>query len=151
MNVVTSVEPLRPQTRELFDRQGTQGRRRVGLLGSLLWLPAAFIAAEAVLAGDLPRLTSLDGWLHAVGLAAGGAPLARACGRLRGMGYGGAAYLAFGTLAPATAVVAVYLTPHGALWTGACAAALSLPAWVPCGLRERARRRRWRNSRRLAR
>ena len=102
MNVVTSVVPLRPKAWGLSGRQGAQARRRAGLLGSLLWLPVAFTAAEAVLDGDLPRLAGLDGWLHAAGLAVGGVPLAWACGRLRRMGYGGGSYLTFGTLAPAT-------------------------------------------------
>ena len=151
MNVLTSVATLRYPPRELSDRQGMQVRRRAGLLGSLLWLPLAFTAAGASVAGDVPRLTGLDESLFAAGLAAGGVPLVWVCGRLRRMGYGGGAYLAFGVLAPATAAVSVYMTPHGALWVAACAAATSLPAWLACGLGYLDRRARRRNSRRFAR
>ena len=150
MNVVTSVVPLRPKARELSDRDGTPALHLAGFLGSFLWLPAGIAAAEVVVAGGLPRLPDLDAWLYLAGLAVGGVPLARACGRLRGMGYGGGAYLAFGALAPATVAGTIFVAPFGMLWVWAWAGALSLPAWVPYGLRERARRRRWRNSRRLA-
>ena len=127
-----------------------QVRRRAGLLGSLLWLPVAFAAAEAVLAGDVPRLTGLDGSLYAAALAAGGVPLAWACSRLRRMGYPGPAWMAFGALAPATVMGSVYAAPLGALWVAACAAAASLPAWLACGPGYLDRRARRRNSRRIA-
>ena len=151
MNVVTSVVPLRPKARKLSDRGGTPARRLAGRLGSLMWLPVGFTAAEAALAGHPPRLPDLDAWLYLAGLAVGGIPLAWTCGRLRRMGYGGGSYLAFGTLAPATVAGAIFVAPFGTLWVWAWAGALSLPAWVPYGLRKRSRRRRWRNSRRLAR
>ena len=151
MNVVTSVVPLRPKARKLSDRGGTPARRLAGRLGSLMWLPVGFTAAEAALAGHPPRLPDLDAWLYLAGLAVGGIPLAWACGRLRRMGYGGGSYLAFATLAPATIAGAIFVAPFGTLWVWAWAGTLSLPAWVPYGLRKRSWRRRWRNSRRLAR
>lgn len=145
MNVLTSVAPLRYPARELSGRGWTPARLLAGCLISLMWLPAGFYAAGAAGAGGPPWLAGLDGWLYLAGLAPSGVPLVWACGRLRRMGYGGGSYLAFGTLAPA-----IFVAPFGMLWVWAWAGALSLPAWVPYGLRERARRRRWRNSRRLA-
>ena len=151
MNVVTSVEPLRPQARKLSGRGGTPAHRLASRLGSFLWLPAGVAAVEAFMTGGLLRLLDLSGWLYLAGLAVGGIPLAWACGRLRRKGYGGGAYLAFGLLAPPTVAGAIFVAPFGTLWIWAWAGALSLPAWAHYGLRERARRRRWRNSRRFAR
>ena len=48
------------------------------------------------MAGDLPWLMDLDGWLYLAALAPGGVPLALACGRLRRKGYPGVAWMAFG-------------------------------------------------------
>ena len=149
MNVLTSVAALRYPPRELSDQEGTPERGLAGRLGALMWLPAAFYAAGAATAGDPPWLADPDGWLYLAFLAAGGVPLVRACGRVRRMGYPGAAWMAFGILAPATVAVSVYMTPHGALWVAACAAATSLPAWLPYGLGCLNRRTRRRNSRRI--
>ena len=106
------------------------------------------------MAGDLPWLMDLDGWLYLAALAPGGVPLALACGRLRRKGYTGVAWMAFGVLAPVAVVVSVYAAPHGALLAATCAAAASLPVWLLYGLGYRAghaRRERRRKTGRIAR
>ena len=150
MNVLTSVAPLRYPARELSGRRGTSARLLTGCLISLMWLPTGFYAAGAAVAGDPPWLAGPDGWLYLAFLAPGGVPLAWACSRLRRTGYPGAAWMAFGALAPATVMGSVYAAPLGPLWVAACAAAASLPAWFSCGLGYLERRTRRRNSRRIA-
>ena len=135
MNVLTSVVALRYPPWELSNREGAQARQQAGRLVSLMWLPVGFYAAEAAMAGDLPWLMDLDGWLYLAALAPGGVPLALACGRLRLMGYPGAAWMAFGVLAPVTVAGSGYVAPLGVLLVAACAAAASLPAWLLYGLK----------------
>ena len=154
MNVLTSVVALRYPPWELSNREGALARLPASRLFSLMWLPVGFSAAEAAMAGDLPWLMDLDGWLYLAALAPGGVPLALACGRLRRKGYPGVAWMAFGVLAPVTVVVSVYAAPHGALLVATCAAAASLPVWLLYGLGYRAghaRRERRRKTRRIAR
>ena len=154
MNVLTSVVALRYPPWELSNREGALARLPASRLFSLMWLPVGFSAAEAAMAGDLPWLMDLDGWLYLAALAPGGVPLALACGRLRRKGYPGVAWMAFGVLAPVTVVVSVYAAPHGALLVATCAAAASLPVWLLYGLgyrAGRARRERRRKTRRIAR
>ena len=103
------------------------------------------------MAGDLPWLMDLDGWLYLAALASGGVPLALACGRLRRLDYPGAAWMVSGILAPVTVVVSVYVAPLGALLVAACAAAASLPVWLLYRLGYRARRGRRRKAGRIAR
>ncbi len=150
MNVLTSVAPLRYPARELSGRGWTPARLLAGCLISLMWLPVGFYAVGAAGAGGPPWLADLDGWLYLAGLAPSGIPLVWACGRLRRMGYPGAAWMAFGVLAPATVMGSVYVAPLGPLWVAACAAVASLPAWLPYGLGCLDRRTRRRNSRRIA-
>ena len=119
MNVLTSVAPLRYPARELSGRGWTPARLLAGCLISLMWLPVGFYAAGAAGAGNPPWLADLDGWLYLAGLALGGVPLVWACGRLRRMGYPGAAWMAFGVLAPATVMGSVYVAPLGPLWVAA--------------------------------
>ena len=68
MNVVTSVEPLRPQARKLYGRRRPPARRLASRLGWFLWLPAGVGAVEAFMAGGLPRLLDFSGWLYLAGL-----------------------------------------------------------------------------------
>ena len=154
MNVLTSVVALRYPPWKLPNQEGAPARLPASRLFSLMWLPVGFSAAEAAMAGDLPWLMDLDGWLYLAALVPGGVPLALACGRLRRKGYPGVAWMAFGVLAPVTVVVSVYAAPHGALLVATCAAAASLPAWLLYGLGYRAghaRRERRRKTRRIAR
>ena len=154
MNVLTSVVALRYPPWELSNREGALARLPSSRLFSLMWLPVGFSAAEAAMAGDLPWLMDLDGWLYLAALVPGGVPLALACGRLRRKGYPGVAWMAFGVLAPVTVVVSVYAAPHGVLLVATCAAAASLPVWLLYGLGYRAghaRRERRRKTRRIAR
>ena len=151
MNVLTSVVALRYPPWELSNREGALARLPASRLFSLMWLPVGFSAAEAAMAGDLPWLMDLDGWLYLAALAPGGVPLALACGRLHRKVYPGVAWMAFGVLAPVAVVVSVYAAPHGALLAATCAAAASLPVWLLYGLWYRARRERRRKTRRIAR
>ena len=154
MNVLTSVVALRYPPWELSNREGALALLPASRLFSLMWLPVGFSAAEAAMAGDLPWLMDLDGWLYLAALVPGGVPLALACGRLRRKGYPGVAWMAFGVLAPVTVVVSVYAAPHGVLLVATCAAAASLPVWLLYGLGYRAghaRRERRRKTRRIAR
>ena len=154
MNVLTSVVALRYPPWELSNREGALALLPASRLFSLMWLPVGFSAAEAAMAGDLPWLMDLDGWLYLAALAPGGVPLALACGRLRRKGYPGVAWMAFGVLAPVTVVVSVYAAPHGVLLVATCAAAASLPVWLLYGLGYRAghaRRERRRKTGRIAR
>ena len=124
MNVLTSVVALRYPPWKLPNQEGALARLPASRLFSLMWLPVGFSAAEAAMAGDLPWLMDLDGWLY---LAA---------------------------LAPVAVVVSVYAAPHGALLAATCAAAASLPVWLLYGLGYRAghaRRERRRKTRRIAR
>ena len=154
MNVLTSVVALRYPPWELSNREGALARLPASRLFSLMWLPVGFSAAEAAMAGDLPWLMDLDGWLYLAALAPGGVTLALACGQLRRKGYPGVAWMAFGVLAPVTVVVSVYAAPHGVLLVATCAAAASLPVWLLYGLGYRAghaRRERRRKTGRIAR
>ena len=154
MNVLTSVVALRYPPWKLPNQEGALALLPASRLFSLMWLPVGFSAAEAAMAGDLPWLMDLDGWLYLAALVPGGVPLALACGRLRRKGYPGVAWMAFGVLAPVTVVVSVYAAPHGVLLVATCAAAASLPVWLLYGLGYRAghaRRERRRKTRRIAR
>ena len=154
MNVLTSVVALRYPPWKLPNQEGALARLPASGLFSLMWLPVGFSAAEAAMAGDLPWLMDLDGWLYLAALAPGGVPLALACGRLRRKAYPGVAGMAFGVLAPVAVVVSVYAAPHGALLAATRAAAASLPVWLLYGLGYRAghaRRERRRKTRRIAR
>ena len=154
MNVLTSLVALRYPPWKLPNQEGALALLPASRLFSLMWLPVGFSAAEAAMAGDLPWLMDLDGWLYLAALAPGGVPLALACGRLRRKVYPGVAWMAFGVLAPVAVVVSVYAAPHGALLAATCAAAASLPVWLLYGLGYRAghaRRERRRKTRRIAR
>ena len=83
MNVLTSVVALRYPPWKLPNQEGALALLPASRLFSLMWLPVGFSAAEAAMAGDLPWLMDLDGWLYLAALAPGGVPLALACGRLR--------------------------------------------------------------------
>ena len=95
MNVLTSVVALRYPPWELSNREGALALLPASRLFSLMWLPVGFSAAEAAMAGDLPWLMDLDGWLYLAALAPGGVPLALACGRLRRKVYPGVAWDGF--------------------------------------------------------
>ena len=125
---------------------GRRGRRhvRVPLRGvgaaavGLLWLPAGFHLGVA-LGGGTGLAADAAGWLHMAALAAGGVPLALACGLLWRQDRAWAACAAFAVLAPGAVAGTLALEGFGPFAVATVAAAASLPAWLMCARRHRQR------------
>ena len=126
------------------DLAGRRGRRhvRVPLRGigvaaaGLLWLPAGFYLGLALAEGT-GLATDAAGWLHMAALAAGGVPLALACGLLWRQGRAWAACAAFAVLGPGAVAGTLVLEEFGPFAVATVAAAASVPAWLMCARRRR--------------
>ena len=108
--------------------EGEQHRRRGFWPLALLWLPVGAVVTAAVRFWADP-----EGWTpmlpsSAATLAPCGLPLALACRRTWRLGWRGGAWAMGAVLGGVTAPLVAGLP--GPLWIAACAAVLSLPAWV---------------------
>ena len=102
----------------------------------LLWLPAGFHLGVA-LGGGTGLAADAAGWLHMAALAAGGVPLALACGLLWRQDRAWAAFAGFAVLGAVAVAGTLALEGFGPFAVATVAAAASLPAWLMCALRNR--------------
>ena len=107
-------------------------RRRMEWRGfwvlAFLWLPAGVFATAAVRFWATPEAWTPMSPASAISLVPGGLPLALACRRTWRLGWRGGAWAMGAVLGAVTAPLVAGLS--GPLRVAACAAVLSLPAWV---------------------
>ncbi|MDE0410304.1 MAG: hypothetical protein OXN81_20865 [Alphaproteobacteria bacterium] len=134
---------VRYPPRNLAGRRGRRHERvplwRIAAAAAcFLWLPAGFHFGMA-LAGGTGLAAYAGGWPQVAALAAGGVPLALACGLLWRRRRTLAVCAALAVLGPGAVAGTVALEGLGPLAVAAVGTAASLPAWLMCARRSRRR------------